>query len=91
MVHVKTLTVKLPEPLFADIANEAKARSIPKSHVVRERLSLARTKSLSLWDQIEDLVISDEALPKDLANNKKHLKRYGQNRHHRHRPTGSRP
>ena len=34
----------------------------------------------SLWDRMEDLVITDDALPKDLSANKKHLKGYGQNR-----------
>jgi lipopolysaccharide biosynthesis protein len=81
---VKTLTIKLPDELFAEITRAAEMRKVPKSVVVRERLQAksmppgdART---SLWDRMEDLVITDDALPKDLSANKKHLKGYGQNR-----------
>jgi len=77
---VKTLTVKLPEMLFAEIASAAAARNIPKSEIVRERLSQAGGGGLSLWSQMEDLVIEDQQLPHDLSSNKTHLRGYGQNR-----------
>lgn len=86
---MKTLTVKLPDPLFFDIASQARARNISKSDVVRERLAVqkegtsARGRRGSLWDRMKDLVVSSDALPRDLSSNKKQLKRYGQNRAHR--------
>ncbi|HYZ72525.1 MAG TPA: CopG family transcriptional regulator [Chthoniobacterales bacterium] len=78
------MTLKLPEDLFAEISSEARARRISKSQVVRERLANRRTKGKgSLWNQIEDLVISSDFLPADLSSNKAHLKSYGQNRANR--------
>ena len=40
---MKTLTVRLPEPLVADIEEESRGRKISKSDVVRERLEVAIT------------------------------------------------
>lgn len=82
LFNVKTLTLKIPEDLFAEIASEARARNLSKSQVVRERLAKRRTgKSKgSLWNQMEDLVIQADSRPADLSSNKAHLKSYGQNR-----------
>jgi hypothetical protein len=79
------MTLKLPEDLFAEISSEARARSISKSQVVRERLANRRTakRKGSLWNRIEDLVISSDSLPADLSSNKAYLKSYGQNRANR--------
>ena len=79
---VRTMTLKLPEDLFAEITSEAKARNISRSQVVRERLVKRRTAKSrgSLWDQMDDLVIQSDSLPSDLSSNKAHLKSYGQNR-----------
>jgi hypothetical protein len=86
---VRTFTVKLPDSLFFEIAGQARARNISKSDVVRERLAghgvhpAAKRGHTSLWDRMKDLVIDSGELPRDLSSNKKHLKRYGQNRTHR--------
>lgn len=81
---VKTLTIKLPDELFAEISRAAEIRKVPKSEVVRERLlaksTTAGAEGSSLWDRMEDLVIQRDTLPKDLSANKKHLKGYGKNR-----------
>lgn len=83
---MKVLTVRLPEPLVADIEAESRGRKISKSDVVRERLDLAprvrrrRTASLAA---IADLVGSVEGLPSDVTKHKKaYLRstRYGQKR-----------
>jgi hypothetical protein len=76
------MTLKVPEELFAEISNEARARNISKSQVVRERLAKRRTvKSKgSLWNQMEDLVIQSDSLPADLSSNKVHLRSYGRDR-----------
>ena len=83
---MKTLTVRLPEPLAADIDAESRGRKISKSDVVRERLERAsrqRGRRASL-EAIADLIGSVDGLPADLAARKKeHLRAtgYGQKRH----------
>ena len=37
-VVMRTITIKVPEPVFAEIANAAKVRKVSKSEIVRERL-----------------------------------------------------
>jgi Arc/MetJ-type ribon-helix-helix transcriptional regulator len=76
---MKTLTVRLPEVLVAQIEAESRRRKLSKSDVVRERLSraeeLRRPASL---DAIADLVGSIDGLPRDLsARTKKYLKSTG--------------
>ena len=83
---MKTLTVKIHDTLFADIASDAKARNVPKSEIVRERLErkppAAKQAKGSLWDRMADLVIHSDSLPADLSSNKAHLKNYAKNRPH---------
>lgn len=76
---MKTVTVKIPDPLFAEITSAAKARKISKSEVIRERLARSGTSRASLWSRMEDLVIERDLLPADLSSNKAHLKNYGKN------------
>ena len=82
---MKTLTVRLPEPLVADIEEESRGRKISKSDVVRERLQLAprlRRRTAS-FNAIADLVGSVDGLPSDLTGRKKAYLRatgYGQKR-----------
>ncbi len=80
---MKTLTVRLPEPLVADIEAESQGRNISKSDVVRERLKRAARKQRNNKppNSIADLIGSLDGLPKDLAANKKEFLRttgYGQ-------------
>lgn len=77
---VKTLTVKLPEALFAEISLAAEVRKVPRSAIVRERLAQAGASGASLWSRMDDLVVMDEASPRDLSTNKAHLDGYGKNR-----------
>jgi Arc/MetJ-type ribon-helix-helix transcriptional regulator len=70
---MKTLTVRLPEPLVADIEAESRGRKISKSDVVRERLERAprkRRRAASL-NAIADLIGSVDGLPTDLTARKK--------------------
>ena len=83
---MKTITVRLPEPLVADIEAESRGRKISKSDVVRERLQLAarrpRRRMTSL-DAIVDLIGSVDGLPTDLSTRKRAYLRatgYGQKR-----------
>jgi Arc/MetJ-type ribon-helix-helix transcriptional regulator len=83
---MKTLTVRLPEPLVAEIERESRGRKCSKSDVVRQRLQRAarptRGQSTAL-DAIADLIGSVDGLPVDLSSRKKrYLKAtgYGQKR-----------
>lgn len=75
---MKTLTVRLPEALVAQIEAESRARKVTKSDVIRERLSApsstADERPPSL-QAIAHLIGSVKGLPADLsANKKKYLK-----------------
>ena len=75
---MKTLTVRLTEPLVADIEAESRGRKISKSDVVRERLELAprkRRRTTSL-NAIADLIGSVDKLPTDLTARKKQYLQY---------------
>ncbi len=82
---MKTLTVKLPDPLMAEIEAESRKRHISKSDVVRERLRSAKpAKPAPHLDAIADLIGSVvDDLPADLSTRKKEYLRlmgYGRDR-----------
>jgi len=84
---MKTLTVRLPEALVAEIEAESRGRKLSKSDVVRERLSggvrSPRRGRIAPLDAIADLIGSVDKLPADLsARTKQYLRRtgYGQKR-----------
>jgi hypothetical protein len=74
---MKTLTVRLPEALAAEIEAESKKRGVSKSDIVRERLQRERNGVLPPGlEDIADLVGSvDDDLPSDLSARKKHYLR----------------
>ena len=82
---MKTLTVRLPAALVADLESVSRKRHCSKSDIVRKRLRLAarlRSESASL-DSIADLVGAVKGLPADLSGRRKeYLKvtRYGRQR-----------
>ena len=83
---MKTLTVRLPEPLVAEIEKESRNQKCSNSDIVRERLQRgarpARRRFTPL-DAIVDLIGSVDGLPADLsARKKRYLKAtgYGQKR-----------
>ena len=83
---MKTLTVRLPEKLAADIEAESRERRVTKSDIVRERLERAPAtpRSTALLDSIAHLFGSvEDDLPADLSARKKHYLRtmgYGRKR-----------
>ncbi|HLK84756.1 MAG TPA: ribbon-helix-helix protein, CopG family [Xanthobacteraceae bacterium] len=81
---MKTLTVRLPEALVAQIEAESRRRKLSKSDVVRERLGgrrRSRRRQPALLDAIADVVGSVDGLPRDLsARTKKYLKSTGYGR-----------
>ena len=84
---MKTLTVRLPEQLVAEIEAESRGRGLSKSDVVRERLHSAPAaagRSAAPLDAIEDLIGSVDGLPTDLSAHKDRYLRatgYGRKRH----------
>jgi Arc/MetJ-type ribon-helix-helix transcriptional regulator len=74
---MKTLTVRLPDVLVAQIEAESRRRKLSKSDVVRERLTALKRsrRQAALLDAIADIVGSVDGLPCDLsARTKKYLK-----------------
>jgi Arc/MetJ-type ribon-helix-helix transcriptional regulator len=72
---MKTITVRLPEPLVAQIEAESRARQMSKSDIVRERLTRAASTGGQLpptYEAIADLIGSVKGLPSDLSARKKH-------------------
>jgi Arc/MetJ-type ribon-helix-helix transcriptional regulator len=84
---MKTLTVRLPEPLVADIDAESQARGVSRSDVVRERLSSApdsRRGRVDSLDAVADLIGSVDGLPADLsASTRRYLEAAGYGRKRR--------
>ena len=77
---MKTLTVRLPEVLVAQIEAESQRRRLSKSDVVRERLTTrpSRGNRSTLLDAVADVIGSVDELPSDLsARKKKYLKSSG--------------
>lgn len=79
---MRTISLKLPDELLTQLANQAKARRVTKSWLVRE--SLAKTlyeqpssKDVSCYDVARELAGSMKGLPKDLATNPKYMENFG--------------
>ena len=75
---MKSLTIRLPESLAAEIEAESRVRKVSRSDVVRERLQkpyLANAgKAGGMRELLGDLIGSVEGLPSDLSAHKhKHL------------------
>jgi Arc/MetJ-type ribon-helix-helix transcriptional regulator len=80
---MKTLTVRLPDDLAAQIEAESRQRKMSKSDVIRERLTPAgpRRRRVAARDAIEDLIGSVKGLPTDLsARTKDYLQAMGYGR-----------
>ena len=71
---MKTLTVRMPESVVAQIEAESRRRKLSKSDVVRERLSRpdGKLRPPATFEAIADLVGSVDGLPVDLSTRKKH-------------------
>lgn len=69
---MKTLTVRLPDALVAQIETESRERKISKSDVVRERLSRPAEAREATLDGIMDLIGSVDVEPADLSARRKH-------------------
>ncbi|HEV8240527.1 MAG TPA: ribbon-helix-helix protein, CopG family [Thermoanaerobaculia bacterium] len=77
---MKTLTVRLPDELVAQIEAASRAQGRSKSDVVRERLRIAGEQtrgSHAMLDSIRDLIGSVDGLPPDLGSRYKEYLRAG--------------
>lgn len=78
---MKTLTVRLPGPLVAEIEVESRGRGCSKSDIVRERLQRAAPpagRQSKVLNGIADLTGSVDGLPADLsARKRRYLKATG--------------
>jgi hypothetical protein len=79
---MKTLTIRLPAALVANLEAESRGRHCSKSDIVRERLSrAARPRASAAPDTIADLIGSVDGLPADLSRRRKaHLRTTGYGR-----------
>jgi hypothetical protein len=79
---MKTITVRLPEALVAEIEAECRKRRRSKSDIVRERLNrIDGQRSRPAPPVIADLAGSVDGLPADLSGRKKaYLKTTGYGR-----------
>jgi Arc/MetJ-type ribon-helix-helix transcriptional regulator len=72
MVAMRTINVRLPEPLIAEIEAESRARHLSKSDVVRERLQRAPVHlDVDPLASIRDLIGSVDGGRPDLTSRKK--------------------
>lgn len=72
---MKTLTVRVPDRVAAELEAESRARKVSKSDIVRERLDNAKQSNSRMprsYQDISDLIGSVQGLPPDLAARKKH-------------------
>jgi len=80
---MRTISLKLPEDLLAELEREAKARRVTKSVLVRQSLVSAlrrrpSQRTASCYDLAHDLAGSLKGLPRDLANNPKYMEGFGE-------------
>jgi predicted transcriptional regulator len=80
---MRTISVKLPDDLLAQLTREAKARRVTKSFLVRESLEKGLHERLAIgavscYDMARDLAGTVKGLPKDLADNPKYKDGFGQ-------------
>ena len=79
---MRTISVKLPDHLLAQLGKQAKARRVTKSWLVRESLEKGLHEQppageASCYDLARDLAGTLKGLPKDLADNPKYMEGFG--------------
>ena len=79
---MRTISLKLPDDLLAELERQAKARRITKSVLVRESLQSALRgrprRGSSCYDLARDLAGAVNGLPHDLAHNPKYMDGFGE-------------
>lgn len=77
---MKTMVVRLPDELAADIEAESSKRNVSKSDVVRDRLASKQPTATDPLADIRDIIGSVDGLPSDLSSNIKTYLRAGYGR-----------
>ena len=80
---MRTISLKLPDRLVVELENEARARRVTKSSLIRDSLETAlrkqtRPDAVSCYDLAHDLAGEVKGLPEDLADNPKYMEGFGQ-------------
>ena len=81
-VFMPTISLKLPDDLLTRLTEQAKARRVTKSWLVRESLETALSEQASdrtpsCYDLASDLAGVIKGLPEDLATNPKYMEGFG--------------
>jgi hypothetical protein len=79
---MRTISLKLPDSLLAQLDKEATSRRVTKSRIIRESLELAlhkqpRGRPASCYDLASDLAGTVKGLPEDLATNPACMEGFG--------------
>ena len=79
---MRTISVKLPDSLFAQLGKESKTKRMTESQLVREGLEKGLDEqpaagAVSCYDLARDLAGAVKGLPRDLADNPKYGERFG--------------
>jgi predicted transcriptional regulator len=79
---MRSISVKLPDEIFAQLGREAKKRRVTKSRIVRESLEKdlhqqSPAGALSCYDLARGLAGTVKGLPKDLPDNPKYMDGFG--------------
>jgi Arc/MetJ-type ribon-helix-helix transcriptional regulator len=80
---MRTISLKLPDDLLAEVKREAKARRVSTSSLVRDSVEAtlrrpSRRETASCYDLARDLAGTIKGLPRDLASNPKYMERFGE-------------
>ena len=79
---MRTISLKLPDDLLAQLEEQARARRVTKSSLIRESLTRvlyeqASARKASCYDVAADLVGTVKGLPEDLADDPKYMADFG--------------
>jgi predicted DNA-binding protein len=82
-VIMRTISVKLPDHLLAQLGREAKAKRVTKSCLVRESLEKGLREqppagAVSCYDLARDLAGTVKGLPRDFGDNSKYREGFGE-------------
>ena len=79
---MRTISLKLPDDLLAELEREARTRRVTKSVLVRQSLEAALRRrpghAASCYDLARDLAGTLKGLPRDLAHNPKYMEGFGE-------------
>ena len=79
---MRTISLKLPDDLLAQLEVESRARRVTKSSLIRESLTKvpyeqASARKASCYDVAADLAGTVKGLPEDLADDPKYMADFG--------------